>query len=153
LHPHNDEEKHHAMNEAAREPSLFAELLGYFKRGLPSDDNLRSYLVQKGFSENALSGVIRSFRDTMQLVSTEAQAGAEVRVSTATIVSRPTPAVVQKGEPPMSIAFNGERLEVRAVLPDVEAVEKLINALNTTKALLPGRYKPIVPDADTEAAN
>jgi hypothetical protein len=72
LHPHSAEEKAEALSAAAREPSLFSELLGHFQGVLPSDDNLRSYLVRQGFSQSALGGVIQSFRDTMALVSPEA---------------------------------------------------------------------------------
>jgi hypothetical protein len=37
----------------------------------------------------------------------------------------------------MSVAVNGERLEVSAILMDAEAVDELIKALTATKALLP----------------
>jgi len=50
----------------------------------------------------------------------------------------------------MSVAFNGDRLEVSAVLTDGEAADKLIKALPATKALLP--EKATKPEND-EAAN
>ena len=50
----------------------------------------------------------------------------------------------------MSVAFNGDRLEVSAVLADGEAVDKLIKALTATKALLPEKVSK--PDND-EATN
>jgi hypothetical protein len=68
LHPQSPQEKAEAIAAAAREPALFAEMLSDFPGSIPSDDNLRSYLVRRGFGPNALSAVINSFRETMALV-------------------------------------------------------------------------------------
>jgi hypothetical protein len=68
LHPHTPAEKAKAIADAAHEPSLFAEMLADFPGSIPSDDNLRSYLVRRGFSPSALSAVINAFRETMSLV-------------------------------------------------------------------------------------
>ena len=73
LHPHTPTEKAVAINEAARSPVLFNELLDYFNGSLPSDDNLRAYLVRKGFSQTSLANVIQSFRETMELVSSNSE--------------------------------------------------------------------------------
>jgi hypothetical protein len=78
LHPHSPEEKARALAEAARAPALFADLLDHFKGDLPSDDNLRAYLIRQGFTSSALPGVIQSFRDTMELVT---PSGKEYKVS------------------------------------------------------------------------
>lgn len=67
LHPHTPEEKAQAIQQAAAEPSLFKELTEQFQGRPPSDDNLRAYLVRRGFANTALSGVIQSFRETMEL--------------------------------------------------------------------------------------
>ena len=39
--------------------------------------------------------------------------------------------------PPMRVSFNGDLLEVSAILADVESVERLIRALQANKPLLP----------------
>jgi hypothetical protein len=41
----------------------------------------------------------------------------------------------------MSVLFNGDRLEVSAVLADPESVERLIRALEANKPLLPEKPK------------
>ena len=53
LHPHNDAEKAQALEAAALSPALFSELVEHFKGALPSDDNLRAYLVRRGFAKSA----------------------------------------------------------------------------------------------------
>jgi hypothetical protein len=47
---------------------------------------------------------------------------------------------------PISVLFNGARLEVSAILTDAESVERLIRALEANKPLLP-------PKPNDEAAN
>jgi hypothetical protein len=46
---------------------------------------------------------------------------------------------------PMSVMFNGDRLEVSAILADAESVERLIRALEANK--------PLLPEKKEEAAN
>lgn len=150
LHPHTPEEKTQAIREAAQSPALFGELLEHFKGGLPSDDNLRAYLVRRGFSQTSLPAVIQAFRDTMELVSPETQAyippveeahkpmihqasthiGAKTNMSVQATVIRP-----------LSVMFNGERLEVSAILDDAEGVDRLIKALEANKSLLPDKIE------------
>jgi hypothetical protein len=48
----------------------------------------------------------------------------------------------------MRVSFNGDLLEVSAVLADAEAVDRLVKALQANKALLPEK-KP----KEDEAAN
>src|SRR5258708_7551011 len=47
LHPHTPQEKSEALKQAAFSPKLFAELAEHFKGDVPSDDNLRAYLVRR----------------------------------------------------------------------------------------------------------
>ena len=49
---------------------------------------------------------------------------------------------------PMRVLFNGDLLEVSAVLADAEAVDRLVKALQANKALLPDKKQK-----DDEAAN
>lgn len=150
LHPHSPKEKAEALNEAARSPALFAELLDYFKGDLPSDDNLRAYLVRQGFTTSSLPSVIQSFRDTMELVTPisgdynssqlpPARSEPEnppMIPGTATArhsALSPSPALGA----PMRVLFNGVQLEVSAILADADAVDRLVKALQANKALLP----------------
>jgi hypothetical protein len=49
----------------------------------------------------------------------------------------------------MRVSFNGDLLEVSAVLADAEAVDRLVKALQANKALLPDKK----PELKDEAAN
>jgi hypothetical protein len=69
--PHNQHEKLVALEDASREPALFAELIEHFKGEVPGDDLFRSYLLRKGFAQAAIPGVIGAYRDTMDLVTRE----------------------------------------------------------------------------------
>jgi hypothetical protein len=147
LHPHTPEEKARAIDEAARAPALFSELLEHFKGELPSDDNLRAYLVRRGFSQTSLPSVIQAFRDTIELVSsdtngytplTEEPPKTMTHQGSTTIASRSNVTVR-----PISVMFNGDRLEVSAVLDDAESVDRLIKALEANKTLLPGKSPKI----------
>jgi hypothetical protein len=158
LHPHNATEKAEAMHAAAYAPALFKELLEHFHSGLPSDDNLRAYLIRKGFSQRALPGVIQSFRETIDLLSpsgalrpasviregigNSAGIGAATGVGTAagSAISASVGAPAGKGTA-VKVLFNGDRIEVSAVLSDTESVDTLIRALEANKPLLPQRAK------------
>jgi hypothetical protein len=142
LHPHSAEEKSEAIQAAARAPALFSELLDHFKEGQVSDDNLRAYLVRRGFSQTSLPGVIQSFRDTMELVSPiGAGYGEPSSITEATVVREAVGAGTGIGgaaakSPTVKVLFDGEQIEVAAVLADAESVERLIRALEANKPLL-----------------
>lgn len=71
LHPHSPEERAQAVNEAAYEPPLFAELRERFPGQMPSDDLLRNYLVRKGFAPGALTAVMSAYRETSEIAARE----------------------------------------------------------------------------------
>lgn len=71
LHPHSDTEKQQALRDAANEPPLFVELNERFPGPIPNEELLRNYLVRKGFSPNAVTGVIRAYRETSEFVGRE----------------------------------------------------------------------------------
>jgi hypothetical protein len=67
---------HHDRVEALRKlaltPQLFAELHSQFDGQIPADEDLRIYLASKGFSRTATNEITRNYRETMELVSSEA---------------------------------------------------------------------------------
>jgi hypothetical protein len=151
LHPHDPAEKVAAINEAAKAPPLFAELLDHFKGDLPSDDNLRVYLVRRGFSQTSLPNVIQAFRDTLEIASLEdlaysapdtavikerhvAPHAAASSSAKSTVSGSTTPIAT-----PMSVLFDGNQIEITAVLSDVESVDRLIRALEANTPLLPAK--------------
>jgi hypothetical protein len=67
--PHSASEKAEALHAAAKDPTLFAELIDHFKGDVPNDDLMRSYLMRRGFATAAIPQVIQAFRETMELVT------------------------------------------------------------------------------------
>lgn len=152
LHPTSPEEKAAAIRKAATEPSLFSEMMENFKGVLPSDDNLRAYLIRRGFAQSAVSGVINALRDTMELVASEPkQYTAEPPV---TAKQKPRMYAEHTANPPapsqeivrkLLVQFDGDGLQVTAGLVDQADVERLIEILSANKTLLPpSRVKPDV---------
>ncbi len=77
-HP-GEPERVEALQRAAFRPALFEELHNIYGDEPPSDHTLAVYLQKKGFNPNTVSGVIRSYRDTMEFVNGELRdAGANV---------------------------------------------------------------------------
>jgi hypothetical protein len=58
-----------AMKHAALAPALFARLSQQYPGSIPSDELVRSYLLQNGFLVSTVELPVRAFRDTMELVS------------------------------------------------------------------------------------
>lgn len=71
LFPHDPSEKGSALVQAANKPALFAEINEKWPDHPPSDENLRSYLMRRGFSQGALDNAIACYRETMALVTAE----------------------------------------------------------------------------------
>jgi hypothetical protein len=65
---HGSEEYRSALKEAALRPAIFNELIGHYAGNIPSDTNLRDYLLRvKKFNPAAVADFIRIFRETVEL--------------------------------------------------------------------------------------
>jgi hypothetical protein len=154
LHPHNPAEKAEALRAAARAPTLFGELLDHFKGGLPSDDNLRAYLVRRGFSQSSLTNVIQSFRDTIELVTPEPSEpdlsrgfdtpSTHDRLPSVPASEAPRERIQVHGpeeitsthqSPAIRVSITDGRLEVMASLTEEKEIDKLIQILKLNKIL------------------
>jgi hypothetical protein len=71
--PLDDAKREEALMRVAYAPKVFTELDDEFGDKLPSDENLRLFLVNKGFNSKAANLVIRMYRDTISLVKEERQ--------------------------------------------------------------------------------
>lgn len=71
LHPENHAEEVEALAEAAMSPNLFREICEKWPETLPSDESLKSYLIRRGFNQNAVGQVIAVFRGAMSLAQVE----------------------------------------------------------------------------------
>jgi hypothetical protein len=144
LHPSSPTEKKQALIDAARSPALFSELLEQFSGQLPSDENLRSYLIRRGFSPSSLDGVIQVLRETMELVGDEDQ---HAEASAAPSVGQAPPARAAASAPEYeemsrptaksSVTIESDHLRVSAILFDQAQVARLIQILSANKLMLP----------------
>lgn len=66
--PDTPAEKAEAIQTAAFRSSLFSDLRSRFPQGVPSEGNLRSYLMKQGFSDRALQPVISAYLQTCEFV-------------------------------------------------------------------------------------
>ncbi len=164
LFPKTPEEKQKAINEAAFTPTLFAAIRDEWQGSMPSEQNLRVYLVRRKFASDALDKVIKIYRETMGLVTQESEAyhakgdhgghsEHEVPPVQPPTLNQPsqtgrgvTPIPQAIGSAAMSVSFTGDRLQVSAILEDGEAVDKLIKALSATKTLLPEKRSATEPE-------
>ncbi|MCH9020705.1 MAG: hypothetical protein IIA73_10135 [Proteobacteria bacterium] len=71
LHPESQEEHALAIQEAASEPNLFAELDERFPGVVPNEELLRNYLLRRKFAPGAVSVAILAYRETKELVQAE----------------------------------------------------------------------------------
>jgi hypothetical protein len=74
LHPHSPAERAKAIQEAAYDPPLFAELRERFPGQMPSDELLRNYLIRNGFAPAALTPVMLAYRETSEIAEREGYA-------------------------------------------------------------------------------
>lgn len=68
LYPESSVGRAAAFNAAAFSPALFGELRAQFPDGIPSENNLRSYLMRMGFATSAIPYVLSSYRETCRIV-------------------------------------------------------------------------------------
>ena len=95
LHPESAEERHQAIQEAAQEPKLFAELGERFSGGPASDDLIRNHLIRKGFSVSAASTALLSYRETLAFV--ESTPGGDSPPSDSSSSAQSIPAKLEGG--------------------------------------------------------
>ena len=148
-HPAGSEERRAAILEAAFSPELFAEIRDHYKGSKVSDQALRAYLLTRKFLPSAVDGVIRAYRETMDLVETEAGSYTEAPEPERKAPPMPAqPATQQRREPQpphradpperstMRVALTENRIEVEATLIDVQGIDRLIKALQMNRLLL-----------------
>lgn len=64
LHAIDAKDKIRALHQAGHAPRLFKELYDRFPDGIPSENAIRSYLIQQGYSDTAIGPAIKSFLET-----------------------------------------------------------------------------------------
>lgn len=75
LHPIEDVHRAEAIAEAAHSPALFRILHERFPEGVPSENALRSFLIQHGFNDVALGPAISAFKETNAFAADAKESG------------------------------------------------------------------------------
>jgi len=156
LYPPSPAEKAAAINEAAAKPALFVEIANEWHGERPSDENLRSYLVRRNFAVDAIDRVIKSYRETMDLVTADSGAytqtsnAAQVAANPAMAKPKPTgisivPQInsqILSDQRPFAVTFMGDSIDIAGRISDEQSADQLIEAVSVLKALLRLRVKP-----------
>jgi len=69
VEPQSSLERAAAIRRAAFAPVLFDEIRKNYGETIPSDENLRAFLLRKGFLSSAVDAPIRAYRETIGLVN------------------------------------------------------------------------------------
>lgn len=144
--PHNDEERQAAIHNAAFGPPLFGEIHERFLGEIPNDDKLRTFLIRKNFSSSALDRVVRSYRETMELL-TEGTDGYidESQSARREPMHEPLQRSFQQDRrrappppqvTPFRVAFDGDAIEVTGRLTTPEEIDKLVKILELNKVMI-----------------
>ena len=90
------QEKHQATIRMAFKPSLFEEMLTQFGEAIPSEANLRHWLIKKSFLPKAADDIIRVYKENITLAVGEqaSYSGAETKQPEAVPMSTGTPAAI-----------------------------------------------------------
>lgn len=151
-HAPGSPERARAVREAAREPDLFVELDAQFP-GKASDSAIRSYLLTKRkFLPEAADKLIRSYRDTRELVERESDPYDSPEVTTGDVEESgmkaassiqqssqpplgPPPSAPKEGSAPYTVQLTGDRLRGSFDV-DAQGLKKLLKILKAQQALL-----------------
>ncbi|MFM8821226.1 MAG: hypothetical protein ACKOD3_11965, partial [Phenylobacterium sp.] len=71
LFPKDARERGEAIRRAALSPALFSDIESEWEGHKPSDDSLRSFLIRRSFTIDAVERVIESYRETMAFLEQE----------------------------------------------------------------------------------
>jgi hypothetical protein len=167
LFPHNPEEKTAALQKAANSPALFAEINEKWPDRPPGDENLRAYLMRRGFSQKALDNVVACYRETMGLVTPEPDSydasrnkGSETRPPMESTPSRrrEVDTTVRPSGDPEERAPKANRIraglddgvyEVNALLLDTDGFDRLIKILQVSRLLFEKHTERFDPETET----
>lgn len=68
LHGLTEADKKTALRQAGTAPKLFKSIYDRFTDGVPSENVIRSFLIQQGYADNAISPAIKAFQHTNQFL-------------------------------------------------------------------------------------
>jgi hypothetical protein len=164
--PPDSTDRADAIRRAAKAPALFANLLEEYGEKPPSDDNLRAYLLKRGFAQSAVDTPMRAYRETLEYVSklpgtynapmeraTPTNGGSHVlRPGVGAITATGFPAALEVKRK-LTVLFNGENVEVHATLESGDSIDQLIRVLQANKPLLPEKLAAPADATEQEKAD
>lgn len=145
---HGSDEYRSALKEAALKPAMFSELLTKYAGNIPSDTNLRDFLLKvKKFNPVSVGDFIRIFRETVELakeaeltddgVPEEPPFGAAQGMENTDIQRRANNEGKSTELPYFRFSLNGATVEFRASAPlskeHFALIEAHLKALNPDK--------------------
>ncbi|MEO0391961.1 MAG: hypothetical protein AAF213_01800 [Pseudomonadota bacterium] len=71
LHPDNAGDRKAALQAAAMSPDIFRQIQERFSDGLPSEDNLKSWLTREEFLDRAINPVCKAYLETCNYLAQE----------------------------------------------------------------------------------
>lgn len=148
LHPESDQEEAEALSEAAHTPNLFQEINEKWPDKPPSDANLRSYLIRRGFNQNSVDQVIKVYRSAMSLASVEVEGHDSLDDAGDGPVKQADPAQPSGGKamqpqhthtPSKPIVFDMETISGQYSFDNADDLANFIEKLERIKPLLPAK--------------
>lgn len=71
LHQRGEMERIQSVKRLASNPNLFEAISERFPNTVPSDDNLRAFLIKSGYHPSAVKDIIDSYKETLRFVDLE----------------------------------------------------------------------------------
>lgn len=155
LHPEDEAEKERALEEAALSPNLFQEIGEKWPDAPPSDSNLKSYLIRRGFNQNSVDQVVSVYRDTMAMISqngvddvaVDDHAESNEAVEGHNLIAEAViPQTANPAKPTLHwtvdkpIIFDMETVSGNYCFDNAEDLQDFINKLSKIKDLLPEKH-------------
>lgn len=162
LYPRGERVRIEAIERAAFTPQLFAELREQYPGVLPSDENLNAYLVKRGFNPRSVSDLIRSYRETIEFVSSEIGHPPALVTNPIELDRTQSEVRVRTDDFESGQNFEGSDLSFKISRDSIvkirfsgpvtqEAIEKLVSLLNLSKDVYPTAAE--IAETDKSSSN
>lgn len=141
---HSVEETHRAeaIRDAAFAPKLFTQLHERFPEGVPSQNALRSYLIQNEFADAAITSVIAAFLETNAFAEnakeseSHSNASAEAQESPTQTKEIPMQTHTAVAAPTNGVIASAVLTELNKINMDIRGDQVMINGLLDLKGLI-----------------
>lgn len=144
LHAVDEADQAEAIQEAAFAPKLFMQLRERFPEGVPSQNALRSYLIQQEFADVAIGPAITAYLETNAFAENTKVSGsysgaddedAESPPQAKEISMQPQTSAVAVGQPISIPAFAGGITDLNKINMDIRGEQVMISGLLDLKGL------------------